>query len=251
MRLERLTGFLDETLDIDSFESDSSINGLQVEGRREVRRIALAVDACRESISRTARMNAEMLIVHHGLLWGKERPVTGIFARRLSILLEKGISLYAAHLPLDCHPGIGNNASLAAALGMHDTRPFGDYRGISPGLCGSLPRKITVKGLCSKLRRLLSGPVQAFSFGTGSIATIGIVSGGGGSLVQAAADAGCDALLTGETSHAAYHTARENGIDIVFAGHYATEKAGVRALGALLESTFGLETRFIDLPTGL
>ena len=227
------------------------MNGLQVEASGEIRKVALAVDACGESISRAARRGADLLIVHHGLFWGEQVPITGIMAGRIRTLMEKGVSLYAAHLPLDCHPGIGNNARIAKILGIAAPKKFGTYAGIEIGLCGKLPRPMKIEGLRKKLASLLGSPVQTFSFGPGTVRKIGIVSGGGSSLTQAAADAGCDALLTGETSHSSYHTARENGISLVFAGHYATETFGVKALGDVLKKDLGLKTFFIDLPTGM
>jgi dinuclear metal center YbgI/SA1388 family protein len=251
MRLGKVTSFLDETLDLESFSGDRSINGLQVEGSGEVRKVALAVDACRESISRASRRKADMLIVHHGLFWGNAEPITGITASRVKGLLDGGVSLYAAHLPLDCHPEIGNNVRLASVLGITETERFGRYAGVDIGLYGRLPRPLKIEGLRRKLSSLLDSPVQTYTFGPAVVKKIGIVSGGGASLTQAAADAGCDALLTGETSHSSYHTARENRISLVFAGHYATETFGVRALGNLIEEKLGLDSFFIDLPTGL
>ena len=251
MRLEKVTGFLEETLSLESFSGDSSMNGLQVEASSEVRKVALAVDACRESISRAARRDADLLIVHHGLFWGGMVPITGIMAARVKALLDRNVSLYAAHLPLDCHPEIGNNSRIASVLGIGETEHFGKYAGVDIGLCGKLSRPLKIEGLRRKLAGILDSPVQTFTFGPAVVRKLGIVSGGGASLTQAAAEAGCDALLTGETSHSSYHTARENGISLIFAGHYASETFGVKALGELIKEKLGLQTFFIDLPTGL
>ncbi len=251
MRLDKVTGFLEDTLSLESFSNDPSMNGLQVEASGEVRKVALAVDACRESINRAARRDADLLIVHHGLFWNGRVPITGIMAARVKALLDKNISLYAAHLPLDCHPEIGNNARIANVLGIGETEHFGKYAGVDIGLCGKLPRPLKIEGLRRKLTRILDSPVQTFAFGPAVVRKLGIVSGGGASLTQAAAEAGCDALLTGETSHSSYHTARENGISLIFAGHYASETFGVKALGELMKEKLGLQTFFIDLPTGL
>jgi dinuclear metal center YbgI/SA1388 family protein len=251
MRLKKVTGFLEETLDLDSFSGDQSMNGLQVEASGEIRNVALAVDACRESISRAARQKADLLIVHHGLFWGGMPPVTGILSSRVKALLDGNVSLYAAHLPLDCHPEIGNNAQIAKVLGIGETGRFGKYACVDIGTSGSLPRPMKIEGLRRKLAGILDSPVQTFTFGPAVVRKIGIVSGGGASLTQAAADAGCDALLTGETSHSSYHVARENGISLIFAGHYASETFGVKALGKLMSEKLGLRTFFIDLPTGL
>lgn len=250
MRLGTLVRFLDETLDIGSFPGDRALNGLQVEGGAEVRSVALAVDACGDSIAGAVRRSADLLVVHHGLFWGDPAPVTGILARRIGRLLAGRCSLYAAHLPLDCHPRIGNNARIAATLGMEKPERFGTYAGVEIGLCGALPRPVGLRALAARARRIFGATVRSHAFGPPTVRRLGIVSGGGASLARAAAEAGCDALLTGETSHSAYHTARESGVSLLFAGHYATETPGVRALGGLLEERFGLRVFFIDLPTG-
>jgi dinuclear metal center YbgI/SA1388 family protein len=251
VRLPSVVHYLDELLAPDEFPGDASLNGLQVEGSRRVERIALAVDACETSIRRAVRLKADILIVHHGLFWGETRPLTGILARRVGLLLTNGLSLYAAHLPLDAHAEIGNNARLAALLSIAEPHPFGRYRGAAIGLYGRLPREIGIRSLAAALRRKLGSRTSTFSFGPPRIRTLGIVSGGGAFLAQEAARRGCDALLTGETSHSAYHTAREAKISLVHAGHYATETLGLKALGARMRADLGLPAKFIDVPTGL
>ncbi len=251
MRLKTVVGFLDETLCIASFTSDSALNGLQVEGSRTINAACLAVDACEESIRKTIRGDANLLITHHGLFWGTPQPITGTLARRVRLLLSHGVSLYAAHLPLDCHPELGNNARLARIFELQGTSVFGEYRGVSIGIRGNLQRVMTPRGVAAKLRSTLGATVETFTFGRPKIRTLGIVSGGGAGLVQAAAETGCDALLTGEPAHAAYHTARESRINLICAGHYATETLGVQALGEHLHRELGVPVRFIDVPTGL
>ena len=251
MKLQRIKMFLDEILDIQAFAGDSSMNGLQVESAADVYRIATAVDVSERSIRKAASSGAGLLIVHHGLFWGDPVPLTGVMARRVKLLLSRGVSLYATHLPLDCHPEIGNNAQLAGLLGLENREAFGRYHGMTIGLCGSLRRPITPAGITRKLKRGLGASSRIFSFGPGRIKRLGIVSGGGASLIGDAAAAGCDALLTGEPAHSAYHMAREARVTLICSGHYATETVGVRALGALLETELGLPARFIDLPTGL
>lgn len=251
MRLKTVVGFLDETLDIASFSSDSALNGLQIEGSRTVRSACSAVDACEESIRKTIRSRADLLITHHGLFWGAQQPVTGPLATRIKLLLANGISLYAAHLPLDCHPELGNNVRLARIFELRDTAPFGAYHGILIGIRGNLQRAMTPRAVAAKLRRTLGAPVRTFAFGGPKIRTLGIVSGGGAGMLPAAAAAGCDALLTGEPAHEAYHTARESRITLICAGHYATETVGVQSLGEHLFRELGVPVRFIDIPTGL
>lgn len=251
MLLKTLKGFLDDELKIRDFTMDSSLNGLQVEGRASIKKITLAVDACDISIKKAARNGSDMLIVHHGLFWGGLEPVTGILKRRIELLIKKNISLYAAHLPLDCHPDIGNNAVLASILDLVDTGQFGEYKGREIGIYGSLKRPLSAKGIVRKLGKLLSSKIEIFPFGPSRISRIGIVSGGGSQLAAAAAEAGCDALFTGEPSHSAYHPSRESGINLICGGHYATETFGLKALGGLIEDEFGLRTVFADVPTGL
>jgi dinuclear metal center YbgI/SA1388 family protein len=237
MKLKKLVTFLDETLNIKNFSADSSMNGLQVESSSDVKQIATAVDVSDRSIRRAASCGTGLLIVHHGLFWGDPVPITGVMARRVELLLSRGVSLYAAHLPLDCHPEIGNNAQLAGLLGLEQRQAFGRYHGMIIGLCGVLPRVMSPAGIARKLKKSLGAESKIFRFGPERIKRLGIVSGGGASLVGDAASAGCDTLLTGETSHSAYHTAREARVNLICAGHYATETVGVRALGAFLTSS--------------
>ncbi|MBN1884869.1 MAG: Nif3-like dinuclear metal center hexameric protein, partial [Candidatus Krumholzibacteriota bacterium] len=159
--------------------------------------------------------------------------------------------LYAAHLPLDCHPGIGNNALIADLLGLEGRATFGRYKGIEIGVLGALPRPVTPSSLAARVRRLTGAPVRTFSFGPSRIRRLGVVSGGGSMLLEAASAAGCDALLTGEPAHSAWHVAREARINLLCGGHYATETLGVRALGDRIAASFGLPVFFIDVPTGL
>ncbi|MDZ7859421.1 MAG: Nif3-like dinuclear metal center hexameric protein [Candidatus Krumholzibacteriota bacterium] len=251
MLLATLKNFLDDELAIDDFTDDASLNGLQVEGSGKVSKITLAVDACDLSIKKAAGNRSNMLIVHHGLFWGGREPITGILKRRIARLLKNGISLYAAHLPLDFHREIGNNAQIASMLKMKDISSFGNYMGKEIGVCGKLPRPVSTRGLSRKINRLLKTQVKSNPFGPSKIEKLAIVSGSGASLASEAAKTGCDALLTGESSHAVYHPSREEGITLLYAGHYATETPGVKALGKLLEKEFNLKTTFVDIPTGL
>jgi dinuclear metal center YbgI/SA1388 family protein len=251
MKLKTICAYLDETLKISDFKADSAMNGLQVESSIDVKRIATAVDVSDRSIRKAAVSGAGLLVVHHGLFWGEPVPVTGVMARRIELLLSRRVSLYAAHLPLDCHPEIGNNAQLAGLLGLEKRQSFGNYHGMIIGLCGTLPRVISPAGIAKKLKTSLGADSKKFRFGPERVKKLGIVSGAGASLVNDAAEAGCDTLLTGETSHSSYHVAREARINLICAGHYATETVGVRALGALVSAELGLAVKFIDIPTGL
>ncbi|UCF04250.1 MAG: Nif3-like dinuclear metal center hexameric protein [bacterium] len=251
MLLGTIVRYLDETLKTADFPQDTSLNGLQVEGSVRVRRAAFAVDACMESIRRAARIRADLLIVHHGLFWGDAVPITGIMAKRIGTLLKHSISLYACHLPLDCHPEIGNNIQLARLVRIREPKSFGLYKGHRIGLYGHLTRPVTVRSLAASLRKSLGAPVRTFAFGPERISKLGIVSGNGGFLMEEAARLGCDALLTGEPSYTAYHPAREGGVSLICSGHYATETVGLKALSEMVKQELDLPTHFIETPSEL
>ena len=250
MQRNELVAYLDEYLRIKSID-DISDNGLQVEGIDEVRRLAFAVDAGRAAFEATCAAGAQMLVVHHGLSWGKPVPVTGIHRRRLALLLEANISLYAVHLPLDLHDEVGNNATLARWLKLQDVSNFGDFGGQPAGVTGRLPAVSSLGAFEEQVERVLGEPVvQVWPFGEEAVQQVAVASGRAASLVDLAAKAGADVYLTGEMDHSAYHEAQELGLNVVFAGHYATETAGLKALAEHLASRYELECVFLDLPTG-
>ena len=250
VELGELAAYLDRYLDVARIP-DKSLNGLQVEGPPEVSRIALATDAALQTFEQARGGDAQLLIVHHGLFWGERPlPVVGALRRRLQFLLEGGLGLYCAHLPLDAHPEVGNNAILADRLDLRDRRPFGDWGGIALGQGGELPRPVGRDELAGYCEARLGTPVRALPFGPDPARRLAVVSGAAANLLGQAAREGYDAYLTGETSHTAFHPAREAGIHLLFAGHYATETWGVRALGRHLETRFGVSTFFCDAPTG-
>jgi dinuclear metal center YbgI/SA1388 family protein len=177
--------------------------------------------------------------------------ITGIHRRRLELLLEAGISLYAVHLPLDFHPEVGNNATLSRWLGLEDTASFGDYKGHPAGIEGCLPEALSLDKFSGLIENTLKEPVvTVWPFGPKRVRRVGVSSGGGGFLVGAAARAGLDAFVTGEMNHIVYHQAQELGLNVIYGGHYATETAGLKALASHLVERFDLETQFLDLPTG-
>jgi len=251
VKLSELTRFLDELLEIEKFKADSSLNGLQVEAGQQVKRISFAVDASEQSIKRAVRAGSDILIVHHGLFWGSPSPITGILATRIKLLLTGNLSLYAAHLPLDAHPELGNNARLAKLLKLEEISSFGEYGGSKIGVCGRTEKPISVDSLIKSVNRVLKGKSHSFPFGPKNVKKVAIVSGSGSSFVEEAYREGCDTLITGESSHAAYHTAKEGGVNLICAGHYMTETLGVKALMETVSKKFGLPCSFIDIPTGL
>jgi dinuclear metal center YbgI/SA1388 family protein len=250
MKQDELVSYLDEYLQIRAIE-DSSNNGLQVGGTDQVTRLAFAVDASLATFEAAHTAGAQMLIVHHGLFWSRPIMVTGIHLRRLRTLLDAGLSLYAAHLPLDYHEEVGNNATLARWLELEGVEQFGDYKGYPIGFAGRLSQPCSLEQFAAQVEQSLGEPVlRIWPFGPGTVQKVGIVSGGAGPLVSQAADAGVDVYLTGEVSHIAYHEARELGVNVVYGGHYGTETAGLKSLAEHLSDRFGLETIFLDLSTG-
>ncbi len=241
---------MDEYLSIASVE-DSSNNGLQVEGPPVVFRLAAAVDASLETIRRAAEVGAQLLVVHHGIFWGRVELAVGRHFQRLKALIEGKIGLYVAHLPLDMHPEVGNNAVLARRLGLVEVAAFGKYRNAAIGAIGQLAEPTSRNAFIARVADVVGKPNVVLPFGPENLRRIAIISGGGGSMVDQAIGAGADLFLTGEFSHTHYHVAQEGRINVVAAGHYATERVGVEALAQHLAGQFPLEWVFIDAPTGL
>jgi dinuclear metal center YbgI/SA1388 family protein len=248
--LEELVAYLDTYLSTREIpDYDNALNGLQVAGHRAVARLAVAVDASEASIQAAVAAEADCLLVHHGLFWDGNQPVTGRRYRRLRPLLEAGIALYASHLPLDVHEEVGNNAVLARELGLEVEGRFGEFRGVDLGVRGRTD--MDREEFVGRVSERLGGEVRLIPGGPGRVRHVGVLTGGGGSFVAAARAAGLDTLVTGEGTHPTYFDAMEEGLNLVFGGHYATETWGVRALAAHLEAHFGLSWTFLDQPTGL
>jgi dinuclear metal center YbgI/SA1388 family protein len=248
----RLTDILDEIarlLEPARFE-DYGPNGLQVPGSTDVSTIATGVSAHAELFELAAAEHAELLIVHHGLFWGEAAgPIDAVLKRRLQILFDADISLAAYHLPLDAHPEIGNNALLARALGAEQTEPFALHRGEPIGLIASVPGDgLTCAELCARVSEILGREPLVFEAGPARVRRLAIVSGAGAEYLRDARAAGADALLTGEPSERTMAQARENGLHLIAAGHYATETFGVRRLGEHLAERFDLRAVFLDVP---
>lgn len=252
VRRDDLVAYLDRYLRIDQME-DGSWNGLQVEGASRVERLAVAVDGCLETIRRLKRRKAEMLIVHHGLFWGRGCRVVGPDKARIAGLLEADVSLYAAHLPLDVHAEVGNNVVILRGLGIEgDLSPFGYHRRRQAiGWSGTLPEPRPLAELASSLDALLDTDSVLFQFGRDRVRTVGVITGSGAFALEEVADLGIDLFITGDWDHSKYHTARERKLNVVTAGHYKTETVGVKALAVHLAEKYGLSWGFIDVPTGL
>ncbi len=233
-------------------ELDDSLNGVQVgRGPGPIDRVAFAVDACAETIRRAAEGGAQLLFVHHGLFWGRASRIEGALRERVALLHSSDLALYACHLPLDKHPEVGNNAVLARMLGLSSLEAFGYYHGQALGFAGTLDPPI---GLDEALRRVLpdgSAPLSLLPGGPAEIRSAAVVSGGAAREAFEAIEKGYDLYVTGESSHSVYHAALEGGINVLAAGHYATEVWGVKAVAEKLARERGVQTFFVDLPTGL
>lgn len=249
MELNKIRNFLDDYLKIAQIE-DSSVNGLQVEGKKEVNKIAFGVDACQSLFDFAKNENADMVVVHHGIIWDGIKSVTGITYKRIKFLVENEISLYASHLPLDKHDEIGNNIQFLKLLKIEKKEEFGDYHGINIGFMGEFKSDKNIDSFVEDIDRKLMTKCKILKFGKDKIKKVGVVSGCAPGIVEEAVEK-VDCFVTGEASHQVYHAAKEAKINVVFAGHYATETLGVKALSELAEKKFKIKTQFIDLPTGL
>jgi dinuclear metal center YbgI/SA1388 family protein len=244
-----ITAYCDELLDVGSFE-DYGPNGLQVPGKADVSRVATGVSANLELLERAVDSGADLVMTHHGLLWGSEVSALSVpTAARLRALLCAEVSLAAYHLPLDAHPEIGNNALLRDALGLDpDERAFGEAKGSAVGVIGRAAEPIDVAELRRRLSEAVGQDPLVFDGGPERISSVGIVTGGGGFAIHEAGPLGLDALVTGEPSEPMMGESREYGVHFLAGGHYATETFGIRRLGELVAERFEIEHQFIDVP---
>jgi dinuclear metal center YbgI/SA1388 family protein len=240
---DEIVDYAAELLDLASF-ADYGPQGMQVVGADEVTRIVCAVSSSLELFERAAAAGAQLVLVHHGLLWDNEpRTVDRRMRRRLEALFEADLTLAAYHLALDAHPEIGNNALLARELGVEVERPFA---GVGAG--GRLAAPEPLEAFLGRVRERVAPDPLVFAEGPDPVERVAIVSGGGARYLAGAAREGYDLYLTGEPAEPTLHDARELGITLVAAGHYATERLGVQALAARLAERFGLEWEFVELP---
>ncbi len=248
--LLELVAYLDEYLSTaDVQDGPGALNGLQVENSGSVGRIVAAVDACQATIDAAVVSHADLLLVHHGLFWGKPQPATGRQWMRLKQLITNDIAVYSSHLPLDRHPEVGNNAVFAAALGLSGTEPFGEYDGTVVGVAGELT--LPLDALVRRIQDVLGVAPRVIAGGPARVRRVGIVTGGAGSMIEQARAARIDTFVTGEGGHHTYFDAEEGGVNVIYGGHYATETFGVKALATHIEDKFGIPWEFVDHPTGL
>jgi dinuclear metal center YbgI/SA1388 family protein len=231
---------------------DDSLNGIQVDrSPGPVERVAFAVDASAESIRRAAESGAQLLFVHHGLFWGKPARIEGNLRARVKLLLDSDLALYACHLPLDSNPEVGNNAAIARLLGLVDLEPFGLYHGVKLGFKGRFEVPVGLDEALARLGPAAARPLTLIPAGPAKLGTASVISGGGAMEALQAIKEGLDLHVTGEASHSVYNDVVEARINFAALGHYATETFGVKAVAERLALETGIETRFLDIPTGL
>lgn len=244
---QALVAFCDEILQADQF-NDYCPNGLQIDANTPISKVITGVSACQALIDAAVQENAQAILVHHGYFWKGENPtLTGIKAKRIATLLKHGISLIAYHLPLDAHTQLGNNAVLAKALNLtmsealypHQKHPVGNIAICEPIYAKDFAHKIT--------QALNRTPLHISSSPNKLLTKIGLCTGAAQDMIEQAHLMGCDAFISGEISERTTHMARELGVDYFAAGHHATERGGVDALGQLLGQHFGIDVQFVDI----
>jgi len=250
MMRSELVGYLNEYLRIEEIR-DYGPQGLQVEGRAEVNRIVGMVDSQMPCVVEAIARNADMLLVHHGIFWGSAEPIRDAFGALVRTIVTADLNLYAAHLALDAHPEVGNNAELAQRLGLEVVDFWGAVHGVNLAVLAIEHHGVKIDFVVDRFEQNV-GPVKLVQpHGPRIIKRVGIMSGSGAKHIQEAKELGCDLYITGETSHAQYYDALNAGINVIYGGHYVTETVGVQALGSHLQERFGLEFEFVDLPTGM
>jgi dinuclear metal center YbgI/SA1388 family protein len=250
MKRSELVDYLDNYLRIAEIR-DYGPQGLQIEGREEVQRIVGLVDAHQPCVEAALAQGADLMLVHHGIFWGTPKLLRGGYGTLVRTFLNADLNLYAAHLALDAHPEVGNNAELARRLGLEVKGWWGNANGVKLAVLAQASQPVTLDDLVARFEQEV-GPVKLVQpNGPRRIQRVGILSGFGARDIDEAARLGCDLYLTGETSHAQYYDAFNAGINVIYGGHYTTETVGVQALGKHLQEKFGIEFTFIDLPTGL
>jgi dinuclear metal center YbgI/SA1388 family protein len=251
--LSAVTAFLDELLKVGEFH-DAALNGLQIESpNRTIKTVAVAVDAGLSVLTEATARKAELLIVHHGLFWGNAAAITGPLAKKVAVCMNSGLSLYAAHLPLDAHIPLGNAAQLASYIGASDVSPCYDHRGEPIGVQAHLtaPRSLEeIASALSKCEGVTHDPL-ILPFGVRNVLKVGIATGSATSCIPETVSRGLDLLITGEPKQECYHTAKDLGCSVICMGHYASETFGVRALERVLRERFGVDTTWINEPTGI
>lgn len=250
-KIKKIVDFLDMLLKIREIKDDSW-NGLQFEGKQEIKKIMCTVDAGMSVFEKAIEEKFDMIIVHHGMYWKNLNPsVTGANKKRIELLYENGVSLYAAHLPLDMHPEIGNNAMLLKIIGAKKSKPFFPYDGQSISWCGIFNVQVKLESIVKKINDVLGINCKLLPYGKNLIKTVAVISGGGGyGGFNEAIKEGVDLYISGDTLEV-FHFAKDSGINVIFGGHHATETLGVKEISKILSKKFDVDAQFVDVPTGL
>lgn len=255
MTIAEVGKFFDQLLRLEKFAHDFSNNGLQAcfDARRACRKIAFAVDASQRSIDQAIAMQADLLVVHHGLSWGDDpRRLNGMAGRRFGSMFKGDLALYAVHLPLDAHEIYGNNATLADLVNLEQRQMFFAYHGMEIGITGQCPAAIPLQELAQMAAIGKDYTVYAAPQAGQLVRKAAIISGGGGmDGLTAAIEAGADVLITGEFGHSMYHIVQENFTHVIALGHYNSEVHGVHNLLKIAEKELNIPGYFLDIPTGL
>lgn len=253
MTLYELDDYFNSILKKEDFAGDPSRNGIQIENSEpnegQIRKVAFAVDASFETAIHAAVMGADALFVHHGLFWGDCKTITGVHGQRIATFIKNDLALIAYHIPLDANEEVGNNFGLARKLELEEIERFGQWRGMTLGAVGMLKRETPAQKIAEKL--FPNGEFKLLDFGKEKVKKIGIISGGAGEDFEEALKIGCDMFITGEVGHELYHPIKESNITVLAGGHYQTETVGVSLMAERLKKDTGIETIFIDCPTGL
>jgi dinuclear metal center YbgI/SA1388 family protein len=244
--IRNIAGFLNKTLRVGKIK-DASKNGLQVQSRKrsEIGMVGFAVDACITTFEKARKLGVDLLVVHHGIKWIPQKD-RGLAELREARLKKYNMALYAAHLPLDMHEEYGNNMQLARILGLARLHKFGRYHGVKIGYAGAFGTTVKIADVAAHVGKELRSTCLILPFGKERIKSVGIVSGGGGSMLPDAVRERLDCFLVGEVDLAVYNAAKDQRMNVIAAGHYATETVGVKALASLIKNVFGVKTVFIE-----
>jgi len=245
----QLEKFLNNFLEVQDFSNDIGYNGLQVEGKEKINKIVGAVTISVELIKKAIEKKADAIIVHHGLFWKDVSPlIKRWMKKRVKLLVENEINLFAYHIPLDYHEKVGNNVQILKSLGIKPKGDFGIWKGMKVGKWGSLSKPVSLETIVSRVKEKISQNLLVFDFGENKIKTVAVVSGGGSSCLPEAVEKGFDLFITGEPTEWTESYAKDNEINVIFAGHYNTEKFGVIALGNYLAKKFKIKFEFVEIP---
>lgn len=255
MNLIEIDEYYNSFLKKEDYLKDISLNGIQIQNsspsKKQINKIAFAVDACEETALRAVKEGADLLFVHHGLFWGHCQTITGSLYKRLSVFMNNDLALCAYHIPLDANNPYGNNWGLANRLKMTDLQDFGYWKGMPIGVKGLLPVEMTINELAEKVVRKGCAAKNIIALGKEKIRSVGIISGGASEDVADAIEQKLDCYITGEFVHEQYHLAREMQMNVISAGHYETETVGPTLIMEKTKKELGLDVVFIDCPTNL